>query len=480
MKADRLVWVLLLAGVAVVELPAQTLQTLASFNGTNGANPYVSLTMGSDGNFYGTTIYGGITNSSYPSGMGTVFQVTTNGTLTTLVSFENTNGAYPEASLTLGNDGNFYGTTANGGTTNSSNTDGYGTIFQVTTNGTLTTLVFFNGKNGAYANALTLGNDGNFYGTTQNGGITNFPYPLGFGTVFKVTTNGALTTLFCFSNSIGTEPVGALALGNDGNFYGTTAYGGTNSIYPYGGYGTVFKITTNGTLNTLVSFNGTNGASPFGSLTLGNDGNFYGTTTSGLYVSGSGFGTVFCVTTNGVLTTLATFNGSDGEGPEAALVLWSEGNFYGTTEYGGNTNLNDGFGYGTLFKVTTNGVLTTLVSFDGTNGEQLTAALTLGSNDNLYGVTAGGGSYGFGTVFRLSLSPIILPTLTLQFWADYPLLNLYGTLGDTYTVEYTTNLAVPNWTPILIVPNLSISPFQMIDPAGVGQPMRFYRAVQSQ
>ena len=478
MKANQLVWALLLAGMTAVKLPAQTLQTLVSFNGTNGANPYAALTIGSDGNFYGTTIYGGITNASYPSGMGTVFKVTTNGALTTLVSFANTNGAYPETSLTPGDDGNFYGTTANGGITNSTNPNGFGTLFKVTTNGELTTLVFFNAI--TYPNGLTLGNDGSFYGTTSEGGITNTTNPNCFGTVFKVTTNGELTTLVSFANTNGAQPVAALTLGNDGNFYGTTANGGiTNTTNPYGIFGTVFKVTTNGTLTTLVSFNGTNGASPFGSLTLGKNGNFYGTTTSGLYVSGLGFGTVFCITTNGILTTLVSFNGSNGEGPEAALMLGSDGNYYSTTEYGGNTNLNDGFGYGTLFKVTTNGVLSTLISFDGNNGEQMTAGLTPGNDGNFYGVTAGGGSYGNGTVFRLSLTPIIPPTLTMQFWAGYPLLSMYGTLGDTYTVEYTTNLSAPNWTPMLIVPNLSISPFQMIDPVGIGQPARFYRAVQS-
>ena len=99
-----------------------------------------------------------------------------------------------------------------------------------------------------------------------------------------MTTNGALTTLVSFSNTNGANPQAELTLGNDGNFYGTTTAGGS------GGYGTIFTVTTNGTLTTLISFSNTDGANPQGALTLGNDGNFYGTTRQG---GGSGYGTVF-------------------------------------------------------------------------------------------------------------------------------------------------------------------------------------------
>jgi uncharacterized repeat protein (TIGR03803 family) len=460
-KANQLVWALLLAGMAAVRLPAQTLQTLVSFNFTNGANPN-GLTVGTDGNFYGTTFWGGSSN------YGTVFKMTTSGTLTTLISFNYTNGANPWAALTLGNDGNFYGTTKEGGSDG-----GYGTVFQVTTNGVLTTLASFAFTNGANPEiaALTLGNDGNFYGTTDGGGNNNV------GTVFMVTTNGTLTMLVSFSYTNGADPYGTLALGNDGNFYGTTATGGGSNDY-----GTVFKVTTNGTLTTLVSFSYTNGAYPIAGLTLDTDGNFYGTTQGGgntnIY-GGYGGGTIFQVMTNGTLTTLVSFSETNGAFTQAGLTPGTDGNFYGMTEQGGS-------GSGTVFQVTTNGVLTTLASFNYTNGASAQAGLTLGSDGNIYGTAQSGGitNYldpgGCGTVFRLLLSSVVRPTLTLQFWSGYPLLSLYGTLGDTYTMEYTTDLTVPNWTPMLIVPNLSISPFQMIDPAGVGQPMRFYRAVQSQ
>jgi uncharacterized repeat protein (TIGR03803 family) len=377
LSLKSLIAFLIMASASLVG--AQTVQTLCSFNYSNGAYPYAGLTLGNDGNFYGTTYEGG------SSGYGTVFKVTTNGTLTNLVSFAGgSDGEWPYAALTLGTDGNFYGTTEEGGS-------GYcGTVFKVTTNGTLTNLVSFAGityGEGAKPYAgLTLGNDGNFYGTTEQGGSS------GDGTVFKVTTNGTLTNLVSFAGgSDGEWPYAALTWGTDSNFYGTTEGGS-------GGYGTVFKVTTNGTLTMRVSFAYTNGANPYAALTLGNDGNFYGTTEQG---GSNSYGTVFKVTTNGTLTTLVSFNSTNGANPYATLTLGSDGNFYGTTYEGGSNN------DGTVFKVTTNGTLTTLVSFNSTNGANPYAGLTRGSDGNFYGTTYNGGS-GYGTVFRLLLPPGII------------------------------------------------------------------------
>jgi uncharacterized repeat protein (TIGR03803 family) len=388
---------------------AQTLQTLYAFNSTDGAYPQAALTLGADGNFYGTTEGGGITNSTYPSGMGTVFKVTTNGTLTTLVSFTGNNGANPYAALTLGADGNFYGTTWGGGNTNLTWPGGLGTVFKVATNGDLTTLYSFTGgNNGATPpSSLTPGTDGNFYGTTVNAGSGNA------GTLFQMATSGALTTLYSFPAGAGV-PWAALTLGNDGKFYGTAYTGGS------GNRGTVFKVTTSGTLTTLVSFNFTNGACPEGTLTLGSDGNFYGTTAGGGITnstSGYGMGTVFKVATNGTLTKLYSFTGgNDGATPLSSLSLGYDGNFYGTTEGGGITNSTYPSGMGTVFKVTTNGTLTTLVSFNPANGVRPRASLTLGNDGNLYGTTTQGSitnatdASGMGTVFNLLLPP----TITVQ------------------------------------------------------------------
>ena len=228
------------------------------------------------------------------------------------------------------------------------------------------------------------------------------------------------------------------------------------------------------TVQTLWTFNhnSTNGAFPFAGLTLGNDGTFYGTTYGGYSGSHGGLGTVFKVTTNGTLTKLVYFNGSNGEYPYAALTLGNDGNFYGTTSYGGSHN------DGTVFKVTTDGTLTTLYSFTGgSDGAYPQAALTLGSDGNFYGTTEDGGSHNSGTVFCLLLPP---PSLTLQLSAGCPLLHLSGMLSNNFVVQYSTNLANTNWINLLSLTNLSSSPCQFLDPAGVGQPARFYRAVQLQ
>jgi uncharacterized repeat protein (TIGR03803 family) len=176
------------------------------------------------------------------------------------------------------------------------------------------------------------------------------------------------------------------------------------------------------------------------------------------------------VTTNGTLTTLVSFNGINGMNPYAGLTLGADGNFYGTTTSGG------GSGDGTIFKVTTNGTLTTLFSFSGSNGANPFAGLTKGNDGNFYGTTQNGGSYNCGTVFRVLLPPVVPPMLALQFLAGCPQLNLAGMLNNNFVVQYSTNLAGTNWMNLLCVTNLSASPYQFQDPAGAGQPARFYRA----
>jgi uncharacterized repeat protein (TIGR03803 family) len=381
---------LLIGAVAVIPSPAQTFKTLVSFDYSNGAEPYfMNLVQGLDGNLYGTTYSGGI-------GYGTVFKITTGGKLTVVHSFELTDGAHPAAGLVLATDGNFYGTTYDGGS------NSQGTIFKITPSGTLTTLYNFcaaahcTDGSTPYA-GLVQGTDGNFYGTTYGGGSS------GNGTVFKVTPEGKLTTLhnFCSQPSCadGHGPYAGLVQAVDGNFYGTTVAGG-----PYGD-GTVFTVAPTGTLTTIHSFKGTDGSTPYGGLVQATNGNFYGTT----YKGGIGFGTVFTITPGGKLTTLHSFDGSDGSDPYGGvLVQGTDGNFYGTTYVGG---ANDD---GTVFKITASGTLTTLHSFDRTDGAYPYGGLVQATNGSFYGTTYEYGANVDGTIFSLSvgLGPFVktLPT----------------------------------------------------------------------
>ena len=423
-----------------------TLTTLVSFGGTNGANPGAGLVQGNDGNFYGTTAVGGA------NGYGSLFQLTLPGTLATLISFDRTNnGANPGAALVQGSDDAFYGTTEAGGTNNN------GTIFKVTTSGTLTTLVSFNGTDGSLPHApLVQGQDGKFYGTTEIGGSNQD------GTAFQMLTNGTLTSLVSFdNNNNGSSPRAGLVQAADGNFYGAAFLGGTN------GDGAMFRLATNGALTTLYAFTGgSDGANPYAGLTQSADGNLYGTT---FYGGTNGYGTVFKMTTNGTLTPLVSFGGTNGAYPQAALLLASDGNFYGTTKSGGAyTN------YGTVFKLTTNGTLTTLASFNGTNGSHpLGLVQTL--DGSFYGTTADGGTNGYGTVFRLNITAPSPPSfLTVAETGATLTLTWSATVGETYQMWYKTNLNQINWNNLGLTIIATNAAMTTLDATGPDR-QRFYR-----
>jgi uncharacterized repeat protein (TIGR03803 family) len=492
--------------------------TLYSFDETNGAFPTAGLTEDSDGNFYGVAAQGGAYSS------GTLFEITPAGLLTNLYSFTGgTDGGNPDGTLVQGADGNFYGTTAQGGAY------GDGTVFVVSPGGTLTTLVQFNGYDGANPQAaLALGSDGYFYGTTQNGGaggngvifrfgITATPHITsqpanqsvftGANVQFNVAVLGATPFLYHWqkdetnlvdggnvsgstnrilnlasvttndignysvlvSNSLGsatsslaflmvtssppfivTQPtnetvaagstailtVSALGnlpllyqwqmdhtnLANGGSVSGsatstltitnlTTANNGTYSVIISNTLGSVISSnvtltvvagTTPGTALATLHWFGSNtgdGQTPNG-LMQANDGDLYGTTQSGGISGSSGYGTIFKITTNGLFTTLVPFTEASytlGDRPLAALVEDTNGNFYGTTELGG-TNL-----VGNIFQLTPGNTLTNLYSFTGgDDGSNPSVPLVLGTDGNLYGSTPTGGNFGHGNIFQMT------------------------------------------------------------------------------
>jgi len=302
---------------------------------------------------------------------------------TTLVSFDGADGANPYGGLVQATDGNFYGTTQGGGVS------GNGTVFKLTPGGTLTTLYSFGGTDGSAPRAgLIQATDGTFYGTTAQGG------PGGFGTVFKITPGGILTTLHSFVGSDGETPVAALLQATDGNLYGTTSEGGASGYYPSDG--TFYTITTGGTLTTLRTFNQYyDGAEPLTAVIQANDGFFYGTTYTG-NAGGWPGGELFTISASGN-TEFVGSPSSNGANPWGALIQATDGNLYGTASAAG------AYGYGTVF---VDGIplsyWTAIHSFTGADGSSPRAGLIQASDGNFYGTTFSGGANNRGTVFQIT------------------------------------------------------------------------------
>jgi uncharacterized repeat protein (TIGR03803 family) len=396
----RAVLLLLLCFLFAITSPAQTFTNLYNFTAATGESPSASLIQGHDGLFYGTATRGGAYNE------GTVFSLTSTGTLGVLHSFAwGGDGAQPYSRLLQANDGLFYGTTPVGG--------GVGNVIRMTSQGEMTTLLYFctdypacaNGKT-PYA-GLIQANDGNLYGTTSQGGGGNCDK--GCGTVFSISLGGVLTTLHRFSGTDGAYPTGELVQAKDGNFYGTTQQGGYGNCT--NGCGTVFRISPRGTFTTLYKFcaqsDCADGSNPYAALVQANDGNLYGTTYSGggIPYCWGGCGTIFKITPGGALTTLYRFCQESwcygGVYPQAGLIQATDGNFYGTALSGG------GEGVGTVFRMTPASQLTVLHNFSGNGygGLNPAAALVQASDGFFYGTTLSGGPYlaPYGTIFKLEV-----------------------------------------------------------------------------
>lgn len=377
-----------------------TLTTLVTFNGTDGSEPYAGLTIDSAGNLYGTTYQGG-------SGFGTVYQVIHTGggiyatSPTTLVAFDGVGLAYPYyGSLTIDAEGDLLGTTLSGGF-------GFGAVYEVTHIGggsyssNPTTLASFSGPDGISPIAgMVIDADRNLFSMTYVGGANSL------GTVFELAYSGGgyastPVTLVSFDGPNGKQPTANLTIDADGNLFGTTFYGGAFDK------GTVFKLANNGdgsyTHTVLVSFDGLNGQGTYSSVIADGDGNLFGTT----YVGGAnGRGTVFQLVNNGgsyTLDTLVDFDGTNGANPVGNLLIDASGSLFGTTFYGG---ANDA---GTVFEIdySGGGYATTpiiLASFDGTNNANPTSGLIADADGDLFGTTnfTSSGGNGHGTVYTLT------------------------------------------------------------------------------
>lgn len=413
----------MLCAVGIVS-PSQVFTSLAEFNGTNGSGPAASLVEGIAAQMYGSTEYGGNPYNSgtifrispsgiftslltlnnplgcaYPAaalllapnrllygtaigrGEGNVFSITPVGALTTLHSFDDTDGVAPEGGLVQAFNGMLYGTTNQGGT----NQDG--TIFKMTPDGALTTMHNFTGSDGAFpAAGLVQASNGLLYGTTWKGGANNY------GTIFAISLGGVFTTLYSFSGGADSGfPYAALIQGNDGNLYGT-AEGAHNN-------GTVFRITPAGALTTLHTFDQTDGSAPLATLVQGTDGNFYGATFLG---GAGGEGEIFRITPSGDLTIVYSFGGTGGNEPVGGLVQHTDGAFYGTTSSGGSS-LN-----GTIYRLSMG--LQPFVKTLPAYGEVGSTVTILGSslnNATITGVTFNGTAAAFTDLGQEGLTAIV-------------------------------------------------------------------------
>jgi uncharacterized repeat protein (TIGR03803 family) len=369
-----------------------TLTTLVEFNDADGAYPENTLLIDPSGNLYGTTEEGGSTLD------GTLFELAKGNTsVTTLVNFNGQDGSEPNG-IVADASGDFYGTTPYSGSALRN-----GIVFELRKGqNDVGNLIFFsNPTTPPFSDsAPVLDASGNIYGTTLNGGTNND------GVIFTVNRSiASMIPLASFSTSSGYALDSAMIMDSSGNLFGTGNAGGKF------GDGAVFELTKGSqTITALASFDGDNGRSPFGGLVEDASGNLYGTTNSG--EGSSLYGTIFeIVKGSGTITTLVSFNKTDGSSPCATLIFDAAGDLFGTTRDGGADDL------GTVFELPHgSNTIINLANFDGTDGATLFSGLVADSSGNLYGTTAFGGigyetqqPSGFGTIFELSGSGFVVP-----------------------------------------------------------------------
>jgi uncharacterized repeat protein (TIGR03803 family) len=411
--------------------PDGTFTTLHAFScGADGAYPADALVQANDGNFYGTTV--GIADP-YCAARATVFRMTPDGTVSIVHVFSaSTEGTQLAGPLIQARDGNVYGTASAGGPL------GGGTVFRVTLEGALTVLHAFRAPDDADGNgprgALVEAADDSLYGVTSDSGLCR-----SCGTVFRISVDGTFDVAYAFQDDFetGIFPQTGLTRGADGNLYGVTA------VRP----GAVFQLTPDGDLSVLHAFNrDTDGSAAQARLFQASDDRLYGTARD---FGPASTGTVFRVTTDGDFDVIYTFPGSAEGASPSVLVQANDGTLYGIAQEGGT------FNRGTVFRLEPDGTPTTLYTFQGSWDGADPVMLIQADDGNLYGLAARGGDSGFGTFFQLT--PEGAFAVLYAFTGDSSILNagssglLQGRDGAIYGVTATDGAynrgAVFRWIP---------------------------------
>lgn len=454
----------LLDGTVLAE--AQTFTVLHSFSGTDGTSPaYGSLIRDATGNLYGTTYQGGVPDGCFGYGCGVAFKLDPAGNETVLHTFTNSSGDgwQPMGTLLKDSLGNLYGATVLGGA--NCGIAGCGTVYKLDVAGNETILYSFDFSvfGGGETNPENIIRDsvGNFYGVAVNGGAT---YPNYHGAVFKLDTSFNETVFHNFSGPDGSTPYGALIMDSSGNFYGTAGAGGNLNGCSGNGCGVVFKLDPSGNETVLHSFSGNDGEFPNGGLVMDSAGNLYGTTVDG---GSSGVGTVYKIDPSGNFSVLHNFSGqSDGGYPFGALVNDFQGNFYGTTQLGGSTNDCSGYGCGVVFKIDASGNESVVHTFAQSEGAYSLSTPLLDSARNLYGTTSGGGAFGDGSVFKISLAA------PFSTFSDKLAITAGPPPGFSFKADMTQAAGAPVIDPVTQSLALSVGPYSVVIPAGSFAPKK--------
>lgn len=351
------------------------LKVVHSFSGLDGINPGLDsvLRRGPGGALYGVLQQGGASNS------GVLFRVSPTDRFSLLYSFAGAlDGSQPTA-LVAGGLGMLYGTTAFGGVYS------YGTAFRVGLDGSVNAIHQFDGSDANHPSGTLVWLNGAFYGASGGSGVT------GRGTLYRMTPAGDVSIAFDFNDSADEVPdYYGLSRTAQGTLYGTTSAG-----YPADAHGTVFRFTPGGMFTTLHTFlGGSDGSLPTNAPVEAFDGSVYGTT---LFGGEYGCGTIYKVSPSGNYSVAYSFKGAGaGCAPLTPLTVAHNGRLYGTTTAGGTLDR------GTIFEFRISGELRTLYSFNKT--EDGCCGLMEATPRVFYGMTAGGGDFGLGSIYKVKIN----------------------------------------------------------------------------